>query len=244
MTQTSEQRIQKIIAQSGLCSRREAERLIDAGEVRVNGKVATLGLKALPGTPIFVKNKPLMAQASESLTLLMHKPKGVLCTNGDPHGGKTVFDLLPKSLLNTRLYCAGRLDKDSEGLLIITNDGELAHSITHPSTQIVKRYRVRLNKDFNPADKAKLLEGTHFEGDFLKAEKVILAPEEGEDHRKRLEIHLHHGKKREIRRLLEAHRYFVKKLVRIQIGGLVLKNLPKGGIRILSKAEVERLRTS
>lgn len=242
MTQSEEQRIQKIIAQSGLCSRREAERLIEAGEVRVNGKVATLGLKALPGTPIFVKNKPLMAQPDESITLLMHKPKGVLCTNADPHGGKTVFDLLPKSLLNTRLYCAGRLDKDSEGLLIITNDGALAHTITHPSTQIIKRYRVRLNKDFNPADKAKLLEGTHFEGDFLKAEKVILAPEEGEDHRKRLEIHLHHGKKREIRRLLEAHRYFVKKLVRIQIGGLVLKNIPKGGIRILSKAEIDRLR--
>lgn len=242
MTQTGEQRIQKIIAQSGLCSRREAERLIEAGEVRVNGKVATLGLKALPSTPIFVKNKPLLEPTSESVTLLMHKPKGVLCTNADPHGGQTVFDLLPKALLNTRLYCAGRLDKDSEGLLIITNDGALAHTITHPSTQIIKRYRVRLNKDFNPVDKAKLLAGTHFEGDFLKAEKVILAPEAGEDHRKRLEIHLHHGKKREIRRLLEAHRYFVKKLVRIQIGGLVLKNMPKGGIRILSKAEIDRLR--
>ena len=95
---------------------------------------------------------------------------------------------------------AGRLDKDSEGLLVLTNDGDLAHRLTHPSTEIVKRYRVVLHRDFKKEDIYKLLTGTKYEDDFLKAEKVIPAPLEGEGHKRRLEVHLHHGKKREVRR--------------------------------------------
>lgn len=235
------QRIQKIIASTGLCSRREAERAIEDGEVRVNGKVAALGDKARPGDDIFIRNKPLRRQPERLVTLVMNKPKGFLCTNTDPHGGQTVFELLPPDLQRLRLFCAGRLDKDSEGLLVLTNDGDLAHRLTHPSTEVTKRYRVVLHKDFNRADIPKLLEGVDDEGDFLKAEKVIPAPAVGEGHARRLEVHLHHGKKREIRRLFEAHRYFVKKLVRVQIGSLKLKNIPKGGIHILGKKEIERL---
>jgi len=235
------QRIQKLIANSGLCSRREAERYIEDGQVRVNGKIAQLGDKATPDAAIFVKNKPIPRREQRPVTLIMNKPKGVLCTNADPHAERTVFDLLPPDLQRQRLFCAGRLDKDSEGLLVITNDGDLAHRLTHPSTQIVKRYRVVLHRDFNKDDIPKLLNGVEYEGDFLKAEKVIPAPQVGEGHQRRLEVHLHHGKKREVRRLFEVNRYFVKKLVRVRIGGILLKNLPRGGIKILGKKDIDRL---
>ncbi|WP_269522277.1 pseudouridine synthase [Coraliomargarita parva] len=235
------QRIQKLIANSGLCSRREAERLIEDGKVRVNGKVAQLGDKALPSADIFVNNKPLRSAPERTVTLVMNKPKGYVCTNSDPHAERTVFELLPPDLQRLRLYCAGRLDKDSEGLLVITNDGDLANRITHPSTRIVKRYRVTLHRDFDLNDIPKLLAGVDFEGDFLKAEKVLPAPAVGEGYQRRLEVHLHHGKKREVRRLFEAHRYYVKKLVRVQIGGIVLRNLPKGGIKVLGQKDLARL---
>ena len=241
MSRPEEQRIQKIIAQAGICSRREAERLIEAGKVRVNGKVAQLGDKALPRAAIFVDNKPILHKAERPVTLLMNKPKGYLCTNSDPFADKTVFQLLQPEFQRLRLFCAGRLDKDSEGLLILTNDGNLANRISHPSSKITKCYRVVLHRDFNKADIPKLLNGFEHEGDFLKAEKVLPAPAVGEGSARRLEVHLHHGKKREIRRLFEAQRYFVKKLVRVQIGGLVLKNIPKGGVKILGQKDIDRL---
>lgn len=241
MPEEEEQRIQKIIANAGICSRREAERLIEDGRVRVNGKIAALGGKATTKDAIFVNNKPLRPNTETPVTLLMNKPKGVLCTNADPHGGRTVFDLLPTDLQKKRLFCAGRLDKDSEGLLVLTNDGDLAHRITHPSTQVVKRYRVVLHRDFKREDIPKLLEGVEDDGDFLKAEKVLPAPGTGLGHLRRLEVHLHHGKKREVRRLFEANRYFVNKLVRVQIGGCILKNIPKSGFKILGKKDIERL---
>lgn len=241
MSQPEAQRIQKIIANAGICSRREAERFIEEGAVRVNGKVAQLGDKATPDAAIFVNNKPILKKQERVVTLIMNKPKGYICTNADPFADKTVFELLQPDLQRLRLFCAGRLDKDSEGLLILTNDGDLAHRISHPSTEITKRYRVVLHRDFKKEDIPKLLAGVDYEGDFLKAEKVIPAPAVGEGHLRRLEVHLHHGKKREIRRLFEAHRYFVKKLVRVQIGGIVLKNIPRGGIKILTNKEIERL---
>jgi 23S rRNA pseudouridine2605 synthase len=241
MPKQEPQRIQKLIANAGICSRREAEGIIVDGNVRVNGKIAQLGDKATLEDAIFVNNKPILRKEERSITLIMNKPKGTVCTNSDPHADRTVFDLLPPDLQRQRLFCAGRLDKDSEGLLVITNDGDLAHRLTHPSNQVVKRYRVVLQRDFNKADIPKLLTGTEYEGDFLKAEKVIPAPQAGEGYQRRLEVHLHHGKKREVRRLFEANRYFVKKLVRHQIGSIILKNIPRGGIKILSKKDIERL---
>ena len=241
MSEQELQRIQKLIANAGICSRREAERIIEDGNVRLNGKIAQLGDKATLKDAIFVKNKPILHKGERSITLIMNKPKGTICTNSDPHADRTVFDLLPPDLQRQRLFCAGRLDKDSEGLLVITNDGDLANRLTHPSNQVVKRYRVVLQRDFNKADIPKLLTGTEYEGDFLKAEKVIPAPQAGEGYQRRLEVHLHHGKKREVRRLFEANRYFVKKLVRHQIGSIILKNIPRGGIKILSKKDIERL---
>ena len=241
MSNVEQQRIQKLIANSGFCSRREAERLISDGCVRVNGKVSELGEKACPSADIFVNNKPIRVKKERAVTLVMNKPKGYLCTNSDPFADRTVFELLPADLQRQKMFCAGRLDKDSEGLLIITNNGELAHRVSHPSTCVTKRYRVVLHRDFEKSDIQKLLKGVDYEGDFLKAEKVITAPTLGEGSARRLEVHLHHGKKREIRRLFEANRYYVKKLVRVQIGGIILKNIPKGGIKILGKKEIDLL---
>lgn len=237
------ERVQKIIANCGYCSRRDAEKLIEEGKVRVNGKTIKLGDKAISSDPIFVKNKPLRITKESPVTIILNKPKGLVCTNDDPYEKQTVFDILPKEFQKKRLFCAGRLDKDSEGLLVITNDGNLANTITHPSAKITKRYRVTLHRDFNLSDIQKLIAGIEYEGDFLKADKVIPAPQVNEGSKRRLEVHLTHGKKREIRRLFEAHKYFVKKLVRIQIGNIKLKNIAKGGIKILSKKEIEQLLT-
>ena len=241
MKEFKTERVQKLIANAGVCSRREAEKLIEDGKVRVNGKTIELGSKAHPSDAIFVNNKPLQFSQERPTTLVLNKPKGFICSNKDPYATQTVFDLLPSDLQKKRLFCAGRLDKDSEGLLILTNDGDLANQLTHPSTNIVKRYRVTLSRDLNHKDIPKMLEGIDFEGEFLKADKIIPAPGEKEGSKRRLEVHLSHGKKREIRRLFEAHRYFVKKLVRFQIGNLQLRNIKKGGIKLLGQKDIARL---
>jgi len=243
MKEQTPERVQKLIANAGICSRREAEKLIEDGKVRVNGKTILLGEKALTTDAIFVNNKPLRFSQESSLTLVLNKPKGFICSNKDPYAVQTVFELLPPDIQKKRLFCAGRLDKDSEGLLVLTNDGDLANKLTHPSANITKRYRVTLSRDLNSNDIPKLLAGIEFEGEFLKADKIIPSPKVKEGNQRRLEVHLSHGKKREIRRLFEAHRYFVKKLVRFQIGGIQLRNVTKGGIKILSKKEIERLIT-
>ncbi len=241
MKEFKTERVQKLIANAGVCSRREAEKLIEDGKVRVNGKTIELGSKAHPSDAIFVNNKPLQFLQERPTTLVLNKPKGFICSNKDPYATQTVFDLLPSDLQKKRLFCAGRLDKDSEGLLILTNDGDLANQLTHPSTNIVKRYRVTLSRDLNHKDIPKMLDGIDFEGEFLKADKIIPAPGEKEGNKRRLEVHLSHGKKREIRRLFEAHRYFVKKLVRFQIGNLQLRNIKKGGIKLLGQKDIARL---
>jgi 23S rRNA pseudouridine2605 synthase len=241
MKEFKTERVQKLIANAGVCSRREAEKLIEDGKVRVNGKTIELGSKAHQSDAIFVNNKPLQFSQERPTTLVLNKPKGFICSNKDPYATQTVFDLLPSDLQKKRLFCAGRLDKDSEGLLILTNDGDLANQLTHPSTNIVKRYRVTLSRDLNHKDIPKMLEGIDFEGEFLKADKIIPAPGEKEGNKRRLEVHLSHGKKREIRRLFEAHRYFVKKLVRFQIGNLQLRNIKKGGIKLLGQKDIARL---
>jgi 23S rRNA pseudouridine2605 synthase len=235
------ERVQKLIAASGLCSRREAERHIEEGRVRVNGKVARLGDKAPPGTPIFVANKPIPSVPERPVTLVLNKPKGCVCTNSDPHGGRTVFQLLPPDLGRLRLFCAGRLDKDSEGLVVLTNDGDLAARLTHPGSGVVKRYRLTLHRDFDRGDIPRLLGGLEDEGEFLRADKVLPAPDTGPRSARRLEVHMRHGRKRELRRLFRAHGYFVKKLVRVRIGGIILRNLPQGGYRLLGQKEIERL---
>ncbi len=238
-----EVRLQKLIADAGICSRRAAEALVAEGAVKVNGKTAEIGQKADPGKDrVLVSGKPLPPPPARSLTLAMNKPRGYLCSNSDPHHHKTVFQLLPPEFDKIRLFCAGRLDKESEGLLILTTDGDLTHRLLHPSRQISKRYRVRLQHPFLRKDLPRLLKGVRDEGELLRADKVyLLGPEKTPETSDQLEVHLHHGRKREIRRLFECVGCRVRRLKRIQIGGYVLKGLAPGKARVLGPADVKAL---
>ena len=143
-------RLQKILADAGLCSRRQAETLIEDGEVRVNGRIAVLGQKANPeNDTIIVRGKNLSARNGSVFvnpaTFLLNKPKGFICSHSDPHHEETIYDILPRRLRKLRLFTAGRLDKNSEGLIVLTNDGDLAHRLTHPSQEVRKKYS-RQNK--------------------------------------------------------------------------------------------------
>ncbi len=233
-------RLQKFLSQAEVCSRRKAEELIADGKVRVNGKVAALGQSVVVGDDVVkIGNRAVTLTEQKSLVLMLNKPRGYLCTNFDSGDGNTVFDLIPEEYSSRKLFCVGRLDKDSEGLLLITNNGELANKIIHPSSGIVKRYEVVLNREFDPALTPRLLKGAKLqnergEDEYLRFSNVIRFPDG-----KKLEIHLNQGRKREIRRLLEVFGFFVKKLRRFQIGGLIMKRMPIGDCRKLSKKEID-----
>ena len=235
-------RIQKFIAEAGICSRRAAEALIVAGEVYVNGEKATLGQKIVPGTDkVSVKGKGLRAKPQQKLALVMHKPRGVVCSNSDPHAEQTIFDLLPREWAKLRLFCAGRLDKDSEGLVILTSDGDLAHKLMHPSNLVVKRYHVTLARAFPAGRLAQLVRGVMLEGERLKVERAALINPGAGNTATNLDVHMHHGKKREIRLLFTTLGYDVKRLRRYQIGALQVKGIPLHAMKILTTKEIEML---
>jgi len=235
-------RLQKFLASAGVSSRRAAEELIQNGEVKVNGKPAELGQKIDPKRDkVVVRGKLIQQEAAAAITLAMHKPKGYLCSHGDPHHTKTIYDLLPRELATRRFLCAGRLDLDSEGLLILTTDGELANRLMHPGSLVVKRYVVTLNKAFPQAKIPLLLKGIEFEGEHLKVERAFPLRAERSEESLTWEVHLHHGRKREIRRLFEGLGYRVKRLKRFQIGKFSLRRIPVAKSKILSPREIRLL---
>lgn len=235
-------RIQKFIADSGLCSRRAAEALIVAGGVYVNGQKAVLGQKVEPDTDkVTVNGKSVRSRAQPKLALVMHKPRGVVCSNSDPHAEQTIFDLLPREWAKLRLFCAGRLDKDSEGLVILTSDGDLAHKLMHPSNLVVKRYYVSLEEPFPAGRLRQLLRGVVIENEHLKVERANLVNPKSDGTSTQLDVHMHHGKKREIRQLFTALGFEVRRLRRYQIGALRLKGIPLRGVKQLSTKEIQSL---
>ncbi len=235
-------RIQKLIADAGLCSRRAAEALIAAGEVYVNGRPATLGQKVDPAADkVTVRGKPVRGHAQPKITLVMHKPRGVVCSNADPHADHTIFELLPREWARLRLFCAGRLDKDSEGLVILTSDGDLAHRLMHPSNLVVKRYYVSLEEPFPASRLRQLLRGVTLEGEHLKVERANLVNPRPDRSSPELDVHMHHGKKREIRQLFTTLGFAVRRLRRYQIGALRLKGIPLRGVKQLSTKEIQSL---
>jgi len=235
-------RIHKFIADMGVCSRRAAEALIRDGLVTVDGVPAEIGQKVDPLTQrIVVEGQTLKAaHMPKAVTLLMNKPRGVVCTNDDPFHARTVFDILPPVFKDMRLFCAGRLDKDSEGMLVLTSDGDLAQKLMHPSQNVIKRYRVLLSKPFAPEHIKVLLNGIEVEGERLSAEKIFILKKTAVPGRD-LEVHLRHGRKREIRRMMEALGYFVDRLARFQIGKLVLRGIGPGHVKQLSRREIGQL---
>jgi len=237
---STEIRLQKFIADAGVCSRRAAETLIVAGDVQVNGKTALIGQKVDPGQDrIFVDGQRIKLPRAEAMTLAVNKPRGLVCSNDDPHNPGTVFDLLPPQLAARRFFCAGRLDKDSEGLVILTTDGDLANKLMHPRNVVVKRYQVKLVNPFPTERLARLIKGVKIEDDWFRVERAALVnPRKDESHE--LDVWLHHGKKREIRQLFLALGFPVKRLRRYQIGAFPLKGIPLRAVKQLSSKEISR----
>jgi 23S rRNA pseudouridine2605 synthase len=235
-------RLQKFIADSGLCSRRAAEALIAQGEVWVNGKVAVAGTKVSPGIDrVTVAGKNVRTQAQPRITLAINKPRGLICSNDDPHNPDTIFTLLPREYNRFRFFCAGRLDKDSEGLVILTTDGDLANRLMHPSNEVVKRYHVSLKDPYPSSRLPRLVNGLTFEGERLKVERAALINPKPDGSGTELDVHMHHGKKREIRLLFSALGYIVQRLRRYQIGAVRLKGIPLRGAKQLASKEIEQL---
>lgn len=235
-------RLHKFLADSGVCSRRAAEVLIRAGEVWVNAQKAELGQKVIPGTDkVTVSGKSVRVTAQPKLTVAVHKPRGVVCSNSDPHNDLTVFDLLPKEASKFRFFCAGRLDKESEGLVILTTDGDLANRLMHPSNLVVKRYQVALKQPFPKSKVPLLIKGIVLEGERLKVERANLIKPGPSGASTGLDVHMHHGKKREIRLLFTTLGYDVQRLRRYQIGTLLLRGIPLRGVKQLSTKEISRL---
>jgi 23S rRNA pseudouridine2605 synthase len=235
-------RIQKFIAESGLCSRRAAELLIVQKEVWVNGAAATLGQKITPGVDkVTVSGKPVRPAQQKRVTVVVHKPRGLVCSNDDPHHSATVFDLLPRDLARLRFFCAGRLDLDSEGLVVLTTDGDLANRLMHPSSVVVKRYHVTLETPFPASRLRALVHGVVIEGEKLRVERAALVNPGAEETATSLDVHMHHGKKREIRQLFTTLGYTVKRLRRYQIGSVVLKGIPLRAGKVLAEKSIESL---
>ena len=235
-------RIQKYIADAGICSRRAAEALIYQGEVWVNGKQAIPGTKITPGVDkVTVSGKTIRTPAQPRITLAVNKPRGLICSNDDPHNPETIFKLLPREYNRFRFFCAGRLDKDSEGLVILTTDGDLANRLMHPSNEVVKRYHVSLKEPYPSTRLKRLVSGLTFEGERLKVERAAIIKAAPDGSGKELDVHMHHGKKREIRLLFSALGYIVLRLRRYQIGAVRLKGIPLRGAKQLASKEIEQL---
>lgn len=237
-----EMRLQKYLADAGICSRRAAEVLIAQGEVWVNGKAAVPGQKVAPGIDkVTVEGKPVRAAAQPKITLVVNKPRGLVCSNDDPFNPENVFSLVPRELARLRFFCAGRLDKDSEGLVILTTDGDLANRLMHPSHRVVKRYYVSLKTPFPAARLGLLVRGIVVEGERLKVERASLVNPGAAGESRDLDLHMEHGKKREIRQLLTTLGFDVRRLRRYQIGAIRLQGIPLRGGKQLSTKEIDQL---
>lgn len=230
-------RLNKFIANSGVCSRREADTLIQAGVVTVNGEVVTeLGTKVNVYKDE-VKFNGEKLKGEEKVYLVMNKPKGYVTTASDPHAEKTVMELLKGCPF--RVFPVGRLDKSTTGVLMFTNDGELAEKLTHPSYDKKKIYQVSLDKPLKQEDYEKALAGVELTDGKMAADELEFI--DADDHRK-LGIEIHSGKNRIVRRMFEALGYEVKALDRVYFAGLTKKSLKKGEWRKLSEGEVNILK--
>ncbi|MBO4475174.1 MAG: pseudouridine synthase [Bacteroidales bacterium] len=232
-----EMRLNRFIANSGVCSRREADTFIQAGCVTVNGEVVTeLGTKV----NIFnddVRFNGERLKGETKVYLVMNKPKGYVTSASDPHADKTVMDLIKDC--PTRVYPVGRLDKATTGVLMFTNDGEIAERLTHPSYDKKKIYQVALDKNLSQEDYDSILSGITLGDGFVQADALEFVDEN--DHTK-LGIEIHSGKNRIVRRIFESLGYNVKALDRVYFAGLTKKGLKKGGWRYLSEKEVNMLK--
>ncbi len=233
-----EERIQKILARMGVASRRKAEDLIIEGKVTVNGKTAVLGMKADPARDHIKVDGKLLTRAEPKVYLMFNKPVGVVTSLSDPEGRPTVKDFLKG--IKYRVFPVGRLDYDSEGMLLITNDGDFAHSVLHPSKKIFKTYVVKAKGVIDEGALEKLCRGIKLEDGLTapaKAKKIRQA-----ENNSWIEITIYEGRKRQVRRMLEKVGYPVIKLRRTGINGLRLGDLKPGEMRRLTVEEIKKLK--
>lgn len=229
-------RLQKILSSYGLASRRAAEEMIRAGRVSVNGRVAALGECADPVTDeILLDGRPLPSK-QENLYILLHKPRGYVTTLSDEKGRPTVAQLVADC--GTRVYPVGRLDYDSEGLLVLTNDGEFANRLMHPKHEVKKTYEVWV-KGYHAAAVSLLAQPITLDGYPIRRPEVKLLWADGD--KAKLRVTIHEGRNRQIRRMCEHAQMYVTRLRRISEGSLQLGDLPKGKWRYLTKDEIAGL---
>ncbi len=234
-----QQRLQKIIAEAGVCSRRQAEELIADGKVMVNGHVVTeLGTKADPEFDrIMVNNKPI--ETVPKVYFIMYKPRGVITSASDELGRQTVFDILPAHI-KYRLVSAGRLDFDSEGALLLTNDGDLANRLIHPSRHVVKEYEVKVKGVLDEAQIKRLEDGVMLDGSITKSIKIV--PITKTEKNAWYTFYLREGRNRQIRRMLEAIGCLCLKIKRVRFAGISIEGMEPGEIRELDKKEIRELK--
>ena len=227
-------RINKFISQSGICSRREADKLIKKGVVNVNGeKCLTLGAKIKIEDKVEVNGK--IINPERKVYILLNKPKDFITTRKDTHNRKTVFDLLKG--IKERVFYVGRLDRHTTGLLLFTNDGEVAKKLSHPSHKIKKIYSVLLDRNLDEINLKKIKKGLIIDDELIKVDKINFL-----DSRKEIGIEIHMGKNRIVRKIFENIGYKIKKLDRVAFGPLTKKDLPRGKWRKLSSGEIRNIK--
>jgi 23S rRNA pseudouridine2605 synthase len=225
-------RLNRFLAAAGCGSRRKCDDLIAEGRVRINGQVVT-DFSAQPAPTDYVKVDGKLVRAESNITIALHKPAGFVSTRADPHARDTIFDLLPPKF--SHLFNVGRLDAQTEGLILLTSDGDLSQRLTHPRYKIDKEYEVTLSKPWDPALAGKLLRGIFLDRQRAKIERLHPLTST------RLRIVLRQGLNRQIRRMFYTIGYDIKKLVRVRIGNLRLGDLPRGHWRALSRNEIDSL---
>lgn len=232
-------RLNRYLANAGVCSRREADDLIKAGVVKVNGKVIVeMGFKVKPGDSVNYGGETL--KLAKTVYVLLNKPKDFITTRSDPQDRRTVMNLVAKAT-KEMTYPVGRLDRNTTGVLLFTNDGDLTRKLTHPSSQIEKIYHVFTDKPVR-MEHIKLLEtGVELEDGMIKADKIKYVGN-GED-KKQVGVEIHSGRNRIVRRMFEHFGYKVVKLDRVVFAGLTKKDLPRGKYRILTPLEVTKLKS-
>ncbi|WP_294952079.1 pseudouridine synthase [uncultured Eubacterium sp.] len=235
----NEVRLQKFMAEQGVASRRKSEELILAGKVKVNGHVAQIGMKINPRKDLVTVGKQKLTNVKnrKMVYIMLNKPRGYVTTVSDELGRKTVMDLLPD--FGVRIYPVGRLDKDSEGLLLLTNDGSFTNCMTHPSHEYAKVYRVTVRPSVDDNILYNLRNGIEIDGRVTAPCEVTVLTEE--ENRVVLEFVLHEGRNRQIRKMCESQGLEVARLKRISIGPIKLGMLKQGDYRELSEQDVKKL---
>ena len=234
------ERLQKIIAQTGYCSRRKAEELITAGRVKVNGKVVTqLGEKADIEDIITIDNKRINVE--RKVYILMNKPRNVVCSAHDDRGRKTVVDLIEG--INERIYPIGRLDFDTTGVLLLTNDGDLTNKLIHPSKEIDKTYRVTIEGFANEEQLERIRKGIKLDGVVTSPAIVEVSKVNKEKRKSIINITIHEGKNHQVKRMFNTVGLKVIKLTRIEFAGFKVGGLKEGQYRLLTNKETMELKS-